>query len=152
MIFFPLTMLLRWKKGPKKKEATAKGYPVLPVQARNKAKQNHRLANPNSIAHLCCVSNRWINLCWPACWPGAEEQNRRPKAAQERDHGVIWCSSLDSCLLLEREVIRRYGRAQQSASFLSLAMLRCLAPSSVTVHLSHMWRFWKTRASLPMQP
>ena len=67
------------------------GYPVLRVQARNKAKGNHRLrlADPNSYT---CVS-RWINLCWPACSLGAEEQNRKPLSARQRrrwmDHELV---------------------------------------------------------------
>jgi hypothetical protein len=64
--FFCLTLLLSWKKG-KRKEGTRPwrrnklllqwGYPVLRVQARNKAKRNHKLADPNSYT---CVS-RSIN-------------------------------------------------------------------------------------------
>ena len=101
-------------------QATAMRGTVLRLQERNKAKRNHKLADPNSYA---CVS---IDQTFAVLHVRSDRAMRNEThlckaAAQEMDgwgHGLP-----DSCLVLERELIRHmvWTQLQSRASRLAVA-------------------------------
>lgn len=90
--FFLLDSAAFMKKGKKKKRNKAVeknkllqwGYPVLLVQARNKAKGNHRLADPNSYTCVSRLDGSAFAGLHVRHWVLAEEQNRKPLSARQR--------------------------------------------------------------------
>ena len=139
-IFFLLDSAASVEKGKKQNKRRNKaveknkllqwGYPVLRVQARNKAKGNHRLrlADPNSYT---CVS-RWIILI-TGCWR-TKPETPLCKAAQEMDGSWARARLMQQpwqLFTVGKGAHHMHGMDARSSQFadadLSLAMMRCVA-------------------------
>ena len=99
-------------------QATAMRGTVLRLQARNKAKRNHKLADPNS--YTCVSIDQTFAVLHVRSDRAMKNETHLCKAAAQEMDG--WGHGLpDSCLLLERELRHMVWTKQSRASRLAVA-------------------------------
>jgi hypothetical protein len=127
--FFCLTRLLSWKKKKRtpavargEEQATAMRATVLRLQAKNKAKRNHKLAQTQTRTLCLSIDQTFAGLHVRSDRAMKNETHLCKAAAQEMDRMAGWGHGLpDSCLLLERELRHMVWTQQSRARRLAVA-------------------------------